>query len=118
MTTGFTSLIAWQKAQELVIEIYQHTKSFPKDEQFGLTNQIRRAAVSITSNIAEGYGRSGDKEKTQFFSIALGSLSEVESQIFIARDLHYLSTNESEKIITQTTEVGKIIHGLISRYKK
>lgn len=117
MTTGFTSLLAWQKSHEIVLDIYRITKEFPKEELFGLTNQIRRAAVSITSNLAEGYGRKSNKEKTQFFSISLGSLSEVESQLLVARDLEYISPSTCDTITNKTTESGKIINGLLSHYK-
>ncbi|MBI4599730.1 four helix bundle protein [Candidatus Uhrbacteria bacterium] len=74
---SFTDLKAWQEGHTLVLKIYKITQSFPKEEQFGLTNQLRRAAVSLTSNIAEGFGRGSYKEKAQFYSIALGSLTEV-----------------------------------------
>ena len=83
----FKDLRVWQLGHSLVLDIYLSTKQFPKDEQFGLTNQIRRAIVSFTSNLAEGFSRSSYKEKAQFYSIALGSLTEVQNQILIAKDV-------------------------------
>src|SRR5688572_13115301 len=88
---SFTDLVAWQKAHNLTLEIYKITKDFPKEEIFGLTNQLRRAAVSITSNISEGFSRKSSKEKSQFFYLSLGSLTETQSQLLIARDLNYMS---------------------------
>lgn len=88
---SFTDLNTWKEAHKLVLLIYKITKQFPHEEQFGLTNQIRRAVVSITSNIAEGFSRSSYKEKSQFYSISLGSLTEVQNQLLIARDLKYIT---------------------------
>ena len=87
----FTKLIAWQKNHELVLLIYKTTKRFPKNEMFGLTSQIRRAASSITANIAEGFGRYYPKDKTRFYYQARGSSSEVQDQMILAKDLKYLS---------------------------
>jgi four helix bundle protein len=110
---NFKDLKAWQRGHELVLFIYKMTKNFPKEELFGLTNQIRRAAISITSNIAEGFSRGSFKEKTQFYLIALGSLTEVQSQIFIAKDVGYLNINDFNTIGLLITEVSKLINGLI-----
>lgn len=87
---AFTDLDAWKEGHQLVILIYMLTKQFPRDEQFGLTSQIRRAVVSITSNIAEGFSRNSYREKLQFYSMALGSLTEVQNQLLIAKDVGYL----------------------------
>ena len=106
-------LKAWQEGHRLVLAIYKATKEFPRDEQFGLTNQIRRSAVSVTSNISEGFSRQFSKEKTQFYAIALGSLTELQNQIFIAKDVEYLSEPDFQKIAEQTIVVSKIINGLI-----
>lgn len=114
---SFTDLIAWQHAHSLVLEIYRLTKMFPKDEQFGLINQIRRAVVSITSNIAEGFSRNSYKEKAQFYSMALGSLTEVQNQIIIARDLRYISKEEFSLIEEKVILVNKLLNGLIKRSK-
>jgi len=86
---SFTDLKAWQEAHKLVLMIYKISKSFPKEEIFGLTSQIRRAAISITSNIAEGFSRKSYLEKIQFYFTSLGSLSEVQSQLLIAKDVNY-----------------------------
>lgn len=102
-------LDVWKKAMDLVKEIYLVSKEFPSSEQYGLTNQIRRAAVSIPSNIAEGAGRKGDKELLQFLSFALGSLAELETQLLIAVRLGYL--DEITSTIDLITEVRKLILG-------
>lgn len=108
-------LDAWKLSMELVSEIYETTKTFPKEEIYGLTNQIRRSAVSIPSNIAEGSARQSDKELIQFLYIALGSLSELETQLIIAQNLAYLSNIEilSDKL----NSVRKLIIGLIKYWK-
>ncbi len=93
------------------------TQEFPQAEQFGLTNQIRRAAVSITSNIAEGFSRSSYKEKSQFYSMALGSLTEVQNQLLIAKDIGYLSKEDFVIIAEKTITVNKLLNGLIKKSK-
>lgn len=113
--TSFKDLIAWQYAHALVLGIYKLTKLFPKEEQFGLINQVRRAAVSITSNIAEGFSRSSYKEKAQFYSMSLGSLTEVQSQLMIAKDLGYVTNEDFISIETQTITVSKLLNGLIKK---
>lgn len=110
---SFTDLNAWKEAHKLVITIYTLTKNFPKDELFGLTNQIRRAAVSITSNIAEGFSRNTFKDKTQFYSIALGSLTEVQNQLLVARDVGYIENKIFQKVGEQTVVVSKLCNGLL-----
>jgi four helix bundle protein len=105
--------IAWQKSHNLVLEIYEITKKFPKEEMFGLTNQIRRAVVSISSNIAEGFSRKSIKEKQQFLHQALGSLTEVDNQILIARDVGYIAPQEFDKIDPIIVEVGKLINSVL-----
>jgi four helix bundle protein len=110
---SFKDLNAWKEAHKLVLLIYQVTKEFPKDEQFGLTSQLRRAAVSITSNIAEGF----NKEKAQFYSMALGSLSEVQSQLIIAADLKFIQSTQFSQLDSQTTTVSKLTNGLIKKSK-
>ena len=111
-------LIVWQKSLDYVTEIYQLTKSYPKDEIYGLTNQLRRAAVSIPSNIAEGAARSTKKEFNQFLHISLGSLSELETQLLISENLGYLSKEDSLKKIEKLTEIRRILLGLISSLEK
>ena len=114
---SFTDLIAWQKGHQLVLSIYRTTNNFPKREIFALVNQMCRCAVSITSNIAEGFSRQGLKEKIQFYYIALGSVTELQNQILIAKDIGYLPREEFNKLAEQTIEVNKLINGLIRSLK-
>lgn len=111
----FKDLIAWQEANKLAVLIYKETKSFPKEEVFGLINQLRRAAVSISSNIAEGFSRGTYKEKGQFFSIARGSLSEVESQLHLSKEIGYLSNSSHSKLENQLIIVSKLLTGIIQK---
>lgn len=108
----FTDLRAWRLAHDLVIDIYKITKNFPKDEQFGLTSQIRRAAVSITSNIAEGFSRSSSDDKKHFYTIALGSLTEIQSQLLIARDIKYITDDEFQNLAEKSVTAHKVLNGL------
>ena len=109
----FTDLKAWQESHKLVVAVYSFTKSFPKDELFGLTNQMRRAAVSITSNISEGFSRPTRADKIHFYSIALGSLTELQNQLFISRDIAYASADQVAELEAQTIISHKLINGLI-----
>lgn len=115
---SFTDLNAWKEGHLLVLQIYKMTKLFPSDEKFGLTNQIQRAAVSITSNIAEGFSRNSNKEKIQFYYTALGSLTEVQNQLLISKDLGYINLALFKEISFQTVVVSKLINGLIKSIKK
>jgi four helix bundle protein len=117
MVQSYRDLVAWNKAMELVAEIYRMTRDFPKEELFGLTSQIRRAAVSIPSNIAEGKGRLSKGEFRQFLGNARGSLAELETQILIAQDLHYMREAEANRSLAMVEEVGKVINGLLSAVK-
>ena len=114
---SFTDLNAWKEGHKLVLEVYKLTQKFPREEQFGLTNQLRRAVVSFTSNIAEGFSRNSYKEKTQFYSMALGSLTEVQNQLLVARDVGYLSKEEFDKIAETAVIISKITNGLIKKSK-
>jgi four helix bundle protein len=114
---SFTDLNAWKEGHKLVLDIYKLTQKFPKEELFGLIMQLRRAAVSFTSNIAEGFSRNSFKEKLQFYSMALGSLTEVQNQLLVARDIGYITKEEFEKIAEQTIKVNKITNGLIKKSK-
>lgn len=114
---SFTDLIAWKSGHSLVLVIYKATKLFPKDETFGLTNQIRRASVSVTSNIAEGFSRQSYKDKIQFYAVALGSLTEVQNQLTIARDVEYLDHQTFDSIFAITVDVSKLLNGLIKHSK-
>ena len=109
MSRSFRDLTVWQRAMQLTISIYRLTATFPKEEQYGLTNQLRRAAVSIPSNIAEGQGRSSSREFGQFLSIARGSLCELQTQLEIARLLEYGSTAKIKEADELSHEVGKMI---------
>ena len=102
----------WKKGHKLVLMIYSETKKFPKKEMFGLTSQMRRASVSITSNIAEGFSRNHSKKKYRFYTIAQGSLIELQNQLIISRDVGLLTDNKFLKIANQTVDVHKLINGL------
>ena len=110
---SFTDLVAWQEGHKLVLMIYEMTKDFPKDEQFGLTNQIRRATVSITSNIAEGFSRQSYKEKAHFYATSLGSLTELQNQLLVARDVGYINQEKFILIANQSVFASKLLNGLI-----
>lgn len=114
---SFTDLDTWKQGHELVLEIYRVTKLFPKEEMFGLINQKRRCAVSITSNIAEGFSRQSYKEKLRFYSIALGSVTELQNQLLVAKDVGYISKEEFQKLSGQTVRVHKLVNGLIKKSK-
>jgi four helix bundle protein len=110
---NYRDLITWQKAMDLVVAVYQATRGFPKEELFVLTSQVRRAAVSIPSNIAEGQGRGGDPEFVRFLRIGHGSLREVETQLLIAERLNYLQRDNVRVLMDRAAEVGKLMNGLI-----
>lgn len=112
---SFTDLVAWREGHSLVLKIYRMTKMFPKEEMFGLTSQMRRCAVSITSNIAEGFSRNSWKEKLQFYSTALGSLTELQNQLLICRDVEYIASSEFVLIAQHSVFVSKLIRGLIKK---
>ncbi|MBN2080906.1 four helix bundle protein [bacterium] len=109
----YRDLVAWRKAMELVKQVYQLTVTWPKEEQYGLTSQVRRAAVSVPSNIAEGYGRRTSKEFIRFLNVAHGSLMEVETQLQIGYLLGFMPAAELDKLLDLTSETGKITFGLI-----
>jgi four helix bundle protein len=108
----YDELIAWQKAMDLVEAVYTSTACFPKEEVYGLTQQIRRSAVSIPSNIAEGQGRRSTAEFLHHLSIAHGSLRELETQVLIATRLKLLKDNRREELLEMCAEVGRLINGL------
>ena len=113
--TSFTDLIAWKEGHRLVLVVYSATKIFPKEEIFGLVSQMRRCSISITSNIAEGFSRNSWKEKLQFYSTALGSITELQNQLLVSRDVGYLSKNKFNEIADQTIIVSKLVNGLIKK---
>ena len=114
---NYQDLIAWQKAMNLVEGIYRMSRTFPKDELYGLVSQIRRAAVSIPSNIPEGEGRGSVREFAQFLRIAHGSLREVETQVLIAQRLSYAQSGETSELLGLAGDVGKLITGLLRSLK-
>lgn len=113
----FTDLTSWQEAHKLVLAIYRITKTFPKEELFGLTSQMRRAALSVTSNIAEGFGRQGYREKVQFYYLAQGSLTELKNQALAARDIGYLSMTDFGELQERSDLTHKLLQGLITKSK-
>jgi four helix bundle protein len=112
---NFRDLSAWQKSYRLTLAVYRETKSFPKEEQFGLTSQIRRAASSMPANIAEGCCRDGDAEFKRFLFIAMGSASELECHLLIARDLGFLAATTAASLEADTQEVKRMLAALIAK---
>ncbi len=113
----YKDLISWQKSYSLCLSIYKKTQTFPKSEQYGLTSQLNRSALSVPSNIAEGYTRFGTSEYLRFLYIAYASLAELETQLFLAKDLNYLKQNDFDTIIEMHKEVQRIMYGLIKSLK-
>jgi four helix bundle protein len=114
-TDSYRNLIAWQKAMVLARLVYAVSASWPVDERFGLTSQVRRAAVSVPANIAEGSGRSGSREFRHGLSLAHGSLCELETQLMIGIDLGLCEPHQGDQVLEQAAEVGRIIRGLIQK---
>ena len=113
----FTDLITWQKGHNLVLSIYKITDNFPRKETYSLTGQMRRASISITSNIAEGFGRHSFKEKIQFYYLAQGSLIELKNQLIVAKDVGYLKAISYDSLKDDTDTVHKLLQGLIKKTK-
>jgi len=111
---NYQELIAWQRAMDLVEEVYKASKNFPREEIYALTSQIRRAAVSIPSNIAEGQGRRTTADFLRHLSIAYGSLREVETQILMAERLGYSGLEQTETVMNRAGEVGRLLNGLMA----
>jgi four helix bundle protein len=118
MGTSYRDLRVWQLAMELVVGVYEQTCGFPKQEIYGLTSQMRRSAISIPSNIAEGKGRSSDRDRAHFFCHARGSLLELETQILIAQRLEYLHSSVGEKLLADSAQLGRMLNALIQSLKK
>jgi len=114
---SYTQLEVWKKSRELVKEIYILTQLFPKEELYSLTSQIRRASISIPSNIAEGIGRNFNKETLQFLHFSRGSIYEVETQVYLAFDLGYITQEQLNNILLKIEECRRLLHGFISYYK-
>lgn len=113
LISSFKDLNAWKSAHDFVLDIYKNTKKYPSEEIYNLTSQMRRSAVSITSNIAEGYSRKSSKDKIHFYTITLGSLTEIQSQMEISKDLGYMSVNEHNELYNKSIIVHKLVNGLI-----
>jgi four helix bundle protein len=117
MAGTYQDLKVWQLAMDMVIQVYRCTGSFPKQEIYGLTSQMRRSAVSVPSNIAEGKGRFSRKELVHYLFQARGSLLELETQILIGRKLEYLDDLEGKRLIALTSEVGRLLNGLVNSFQ-
>jgi len=118
MAHSYKNLIAWQKTVAMVSDIYRATQSFPRHETYGLTSQIRRSALSVASNIAEGQGRLSKREFHHFLGIARGSLIEMETQMVIAENLGYLSKAEATQLADASGEVSRLLHGLMQALRE
>ena len=117
MYEQISKLAIWVKAHDFVLKIYECSKEFPKEEVYSLTSQIRRAAVSIPSNIVEGRARESDKEYRRFLTIARGSLEETRYQLLLSKDLLYISIEKYQELEAQATEISKMLTGLMKRMK-
>lgn len=111
---NYQELISWQRAMDLVEDVYRASRDFPREEIYALTSQIRRAAVSVPSNIAEGQGRRSTSDFLRHLSIAYGSLREVETQILISRRLKYISQAKLDEVMSRAGEVGRLLNGLMA----
>jgi four helix bundle protein len=114
---SFTDLNAWKESHVLAIAIYQLTEIFPNSEQYGLSSQLKRAASSVTSNIAEGFGRSTSRDKEHFYTMASGSLYEIKSQLILCRDLGFIKNEKFQQVATQANTAHKLLNGLIKSHK-
>lgn len=114
----YTDLNVWKEARKLVKEIYELTKNFPKEEIYGLSNQMKRSAVSIPSNIAEGCGRQTSKDSIHFFHIARGSMYELETQIYLSKDLGFIEKHNFELLLVDIETSKKLLNGFINYYRK
>lgn len=112
----YTELNVWLEARKLTTSIYSITKNFPREEQYGLSNQMRRCAVSIPSNIAEGCGRNHKKDSLQFFYISRGSIYELETQLYLSNDLNFISSTELDNLLINLEAVRKLLNGFIRYY--
>jgi len=111
---SYRQLIVWQKAMDMAADIYQATESLPKQELYGLTSQLRRAATSVAANVAEGQGRRSTGEFCHFLGIARGSLYEVETELLLARSLRFMSEADCDTVLELTTEVARLLNGLMN----
>jgi four helix bundle protein len=113
----YRELLVWQRAIQMVVNVYKLTRQFPREEQFGLTSQLRRAAISVASNIAEGHGRASTGEYRQFLGMARGSNFEVQTQLVIARELGFGDVPLLTLTEEQSNEIGKMIYGILGRLR-
>jgi len=118
MSASFKDLRVWQEAMKFTVEIYRATAQFPRHELYGLSNQLRRAAVSIPSNIAEGKGHRTDREFGNFLHYSRGSLLEVQTQLMIAKELQYISDDEAQRLLTSADAIGKSLNSLINSLRE
>jgi four helix bundle protein len=114
---NYTELDVWMEARKLVNAVYSVSNNYPKEETYGITNQIRRSAVSIPSNIAEGCGRTSSKDTSHFLHIARGSLYELETQMYLSMDQNYITSNELDALLEQIVVCKKLLNGFINYYK-
>jgi four helix bundle protein len=117
-TRSFKELIVWQKSHNLVLEIYKITKQFPKEEIYALTSQIRRAAVSVAANVAEGYKKKTKANKLYFLNVSEGSLEEVKYYIVLSKDLAFITEKQSDSLEALTEEIGRLITGYSNAISK
>lgn len=110
--TSFEDLIVWQKSQDYAVEIYRVTKTFPKDELFAMTNQLRRASSSVSANIAEGFGRSSKNDKLHFYTIAYGSILETKNFLYLAERLDYIDKSQLDKLLSASLDCQKLLNAL------
>ena len=115
---GYRDLIVWQDSMDLVVTVYRITATFPKEERYSLVNQLRRAAVSVPSNITEGHGRSRTGDYLRHLSVAVGSLSEVETQVQISRRLEYIAEDDQSRLLDSCNAIAKMLGGLIRSLRK
>ena len=115
---SFEDLVVWQKAHQYVITVYIMTKQYPKEEMFGLVNQLRRAAASITANIAEGFVRTGNREKLRFYNISQGSLEETKNFLILSKDLGYISSSVKDDLYAQASVIGKMLNAYCRELSK
>ncbi len=113
----FRELKVWEKAHRLTLGVYKASQSFPRDETYGLTSQIRRSSISVSANIAEGCGRDGDAELGRFLQIAMGSASELDYHLLLARDLNLLSRSDYEQLATEVGEVKRMLTSFVQKLK-
>jgi four helix bundle protein len=115
---SFHNLFVWQKSHEIVLEVYRISRTFPREELFGLTSQMRRCALSIPSNNAEGCGRGSDQDFARFLIISMGSATELEYQLFLSRELEYINAQSHQALDEKVREIKKMLTSLIQRLKK